>query len=181
MPFTMTLRVLPLEPAPALPNTAPSGEPLPPIPTSEPGPALARALGQLATALGELARALGGPATPAGPSPALTTLPAPRNGHHEPPRAPETPDTTIAAAVNELLIAKAGAGRSDAYLRWPRNVARHSWVSYRLAASSSAAETAMEAGHSEVMLFRNYRELVGPEEAARFWGIRARGSDSPAA
>lgn len=55
---------------------------------------------------------------------------------------------------------------------WPRNAARHSWCSYHLAAFASASQTALEAGHSETMLFRHYRELVTPEDATRFWAIR---------
>lgn len=35
-----------------------------------------------------------------------------------------------------------------------------------------AATTAMEAGHSETMLFAHYRALVTPEAAAEFWAIR---------
>ncbi len=55
---------------------------------------------------------------------------------------------------------------------WPHNVTRHSFVSYHLAAFGSAAKTALEAGHSEAMLFGHYRELVTPEAAGEFWGIR---------
>lgn len=55
---------------------------------------------------------------------------------------------------------------------WPRNVTRHSFVSYHLAAFGSAARTALEAGHTEAMLFQHYRELVTPEAAAAFWAIR---------
>jgi site-specific recombinase XerC len=54
----------------------------------------------------------------------------------------------------------------------PRNAARHSFVSYHLAAFRSAAETALEAGHSEQMLFGHYREIVTPQEAAKFWALR---------
>ena len=55
---------------------------------------------------------------------------------------------------------------------WPRNAPRHSFVSYHLAHFGSAAKTALEAGHSEAMLFAHYRELVTPEAAAEFWAIR---------
>lgn len=55
---------------------------------------------------------------------------------------------------------------------WPRNAARHSWCSYHLAAFGSAATTALEAGHSEAMLFAHYRALVTPAAAAAFWAIR---------
>lgn len=54
---------------------------------------------------------------------------------------------------------------------WPRNCARHSFVSYHLAAHGSAAQTALIAGHSEAMLFAHYRELVTPEAAAEFWAL----------
>ena len=43
---------------------------------------------------------------------------------------------------------------------WPRNAPRHSFCSYHLAEFQSAAQTALEAGHSEQMLFAHYRELV---------------------
>lgn len=55
---------------------------------------------------------------------------------------------------------------------WPSNVTRHSWATYRLGATGNAAGTAMEAGHSEAMLFGHYRELSTPEAAAAFWSIR---------
>lgn len=55
---------------------------------------------------------------------------------------------------------------------WPRNVTRHSFVSYHLAAFGSASKTALEAGHTEQILFNHYRELVTPAIAADFWAIR---------
>lgn len=54
----------------------------------------------------------------------------------------------------------------------PHNAARHSFCSYHLANFQSAAKTALEAGHSEAILFRHYRELVTPETAARYWQLR---------
>lgn len=57
-------------------------------------------------------------------------------------------------------------------LAWPHNVTRHSFCSYHLAQFQSAAKTALEAGHSEAMLFAHYRELVTPEDAAAFWALR---------
>jgi integrase len=56
-------------------------------------------------------------------------------------------------------------------VEWPKNVTRHSFVSYHLAAFQNAAKTALEAGHSEAMLFAHYRELVTPEAAAEFWAL----------
>jgi integrase len=57
---------------------------------------------------------------------------------------------------------------------WAHNVARHSFVSYHLAAGQNAAATALEAGHSEAILFRHYRELVTPDQAREFWALRPR-------
>ena len=54
---------------------------------------------------------------------------------------------------------------------WPRNVMRHSFCSYHLAMHGSASQTALAAGHSEVMLFRHYRELVTLDDAKKFWSI----------
>ena len=56
-------------------------------------------------------------------------------------------------------------------LPWPHNVTRHTFVSYHLAGGENAAKTALEAGHTEQMLFAHYRELVTPEAAAEFFAI----------
>jgi integrase len=55
--------------------------------------------------------------------------------------------------------------------RWPHNVTRHTFVSYHIAQWDNAGKTALEAGHSEAMLFRHYRALATPEKAAEFWTI----------
>ena len=54
---------------------------------------------------------------------------------------------------------------------WPKNACRHSFVSYHLALHQSAGKTALEAGHSEQMLFNHYREIVTPEAAQKFFSI----------
>ncbi len=64
--------------------------------------------------------------------------------------------------------ARQRAGVTD----WPDNAMRHSFVSYRLAATGNAARTALESGHDQAVLFAHYRELVRPKEAERFWSIR---------
>lgn len=57
-------------------------------------------------------------------------------------------------------------------LHWPQNALRHSFGSYHLAHFRSAAETALELGHTNALItFRHYRELVPPGEAERFWKI----------
>jgi integrase len=55
---------------------------------------------------------------------------------------------------------------------WPHNATRHSFVTYHLAAFENAGKTALEAGHTEQILFNHYREIVKPEVAAAFWAIR---------
>lgn len=57
-------------------------------------------------------------------------------------------------------------------VEWHHNVTRHSFVSYHLAQFQNAGKTALEAGHTEQMLFSNYRELVTPDAAAEFWAIQ---------
>lgn len=56
---------------------------------------------------------------------------------------------------------------------WGKSVTRHTFVSYHLAQFGSAARTALEAGHSEQILFNHYRELVTPAASQEFWGIVA--------
>lgn len=65
-----------------------------------------------------------------------------------------------------LVLVKRLAG-----VPFPSNAARHSFCSYHLAHFGSAAQTALQAGHSEAMLFAHYRELVTPESAAAFWAV----------
>jgi integrase len=55
---------------------------------------------------------------------------------------------------------------------WPLNGLRHSFASYRLAATNDAASVAAELGHTSTkMLYSTYREVVLPEEAERYWKI----------
>jgi len=54
---------------------------------------------------------------------------------------------------------------------WSPGVARHSFVSYHLARWRSASRTALEAGHTEAILFSTYRELVTPKAAKAYWAI----------
>jgi integrase len=51
------------------------------------------------------------------------------------------------------------------------NGLRHSFCSYRLAITKSAAQVSLEAGNSPKMLFENYRELVTEKAAQEFFGI----------
>ena len=74
---------------------------------------------------------------------------------------------------------KLDAIRKDAgWARWPKNGLRHSFASYRLAATHDAPRVASELGHtSPKMLYSTYRELVLPEEAQRYWKIAPANAD----
>lgn len=55
--------------------------------------------------------------------------------------------------------------------RWPQNVLRHSFISYRVAKLEDAAKVALEAGNSPAIIFKHYRELVTAEAAEEWFGI----------
>jgi hypothetical protein len=55
---------------------------------------------------------------------------------------------------------------------------RHSFVSYRLAATQNAPQTALESGHDQAILFEHYRELVRPKDAERYFSIKPSGEAS---
>jgi len=59
----------------------------------------------------------------------------------------------------------------DAKVPWKHNALRHSFISYRIAVTQSAEQTAFEAGNSSQMLFRHYRELVTPAEAQAWFSV----------
>jgi integrase len=71
--------------------------------------------------------------------------------------------------VEEANKKRAAAG--EAPLVWKRNGLRHSFVSYRLALVQDVAKVALEAGNSPAMVFRNYRQLVTPDEARQWFDI----------
>src|SRR5262249_24931783 len=55
---------------------------------------------------------------------------------------------------------------------WPNNGLRHSFASYRLAGCHDGPRVASELGHtSPQLLYNTYRELVLPDDAARYWQI----------
>jgi integrase len=65
--------------------------------------------------------------------------------------------------INKDLVAK-----KQEPLRMARNALRHSFVSYRLAATKNANQTALEAGHNVRILFSHYMQLV-TEADAKLW------------
>jgi integrase len=56
-------------------------------------------------------------------------------------------------------------------LEWPRNVLRHSFISYRIAKVKSADQVALEAGNSAAIIFKHYRELATEAKADAWFGI----------
>jgi hypothetical protein len=65
-----------------------------------------------------------------------------------------------------------GTRRRAGITEWPDNAMGHSFVSYRLAATQNAPQTALESGRDQAVLFKHYRELVRPKDAERFFSIR---------
>jgi integrase len=55
---------------------------------------------------------------------------------------------------------------------WAKNGLRHSFISYRLAILHDTARVALEAGNSPEVIFGHYRELVTPEQAQAWFGIK---------
>jgi len=68
-------------------------------------------------------------------------------------------------AVRDILKKKWGIKK------WPHDCMRHSFCSYYLAYHEDAAETALQAGHTEGILFKHYRALVEKEDAVKFWAV----------
>jgi integrase len=56
-------------------------------------------------------------------------------------------------------------------IEWPRNVLRHSFITYRIAKVKSADQVALEAGNSPAIIFKHYRELATEEQADQWFGI----------
>ncbi len=55
---------------------------------------------------------------------------------------------------------------------WKANALRHSYASYHMAKFKDAAETAHELGHTSLtVVYRHYREVVEPGEAANWWAL----------
>jgi len=54
---------------------------------------------------------------------------------------------------------------------WKANALRHSYASYRLASTQNAAQVSLELGNSPQVIFRHYRELVKPVDAAKWFAI----------
>jgi integrase len=65
-----------------------------------------------------------------------------------------------------------------AKIKWKQNALRHSFISYRLAEIQDVNRVALEAGNSPQMIFRHYRELATPEQAATWFAIAPEASSN---
>ena len=81
---------------------------------------------------------------------------------------------------NLRLRTEADRDRAGLRENWPINALRHSFGSYHLAHFKDAAALALQMGNSPDVIFRHYRELVKPKDAARYWQIKPASSSSSA-
>lgn len=58
-----------------------------------------------------------------------------------------------------------------AKVSWKRNGLRHSYISYRMAATNDENMVSSEAGNSPAIVFKNYRQLVKPEQATAWFQL----------
>jgi integrase len=59
----------------------------------------------------------------------------------------------------------------DAGVTWKHNALRHSFISYRLAATNDENRVAAEAGNSPQMIHQNYRQLVTEQDGKAWFSI----------
>lgn len=74
---------------------------------------------------------------------------------------------------HELQREAATATKTDTVpaVQLKQNGLRHSFISYRVAATQNVAQVALEAGNSPQMIFAHYRELVTPADAKAWFAI----------
>lgn len=82
-------------------------------------------------------------------------------------------------SIGPLFMRRRDADRAIAFakgcnLEWPSNALRHSYATYRLAATADAARVALEMGNSPQKLISNYRELADIQEARAWFAISPR-------
>ena len=78
--------------------------------------------------------------------------------------------------LTEMKEERAEAVKSAKYA-WKDNGMRHSFISYRLAEIQNAAQVALEAGNSEDVIFRHYRQLVKPDQAKAWFAVMPASGD----
>ncbi len=78
--------------------------------------------------------------------------------------------------IGELISPAWGFDRVRAYVRaakipCPSNAFRHSFITYRVAATGNVDETSLEAGNSRDVVFRHYREIVSKENGKEWFAL----------
>lgn len=81
------------------------------------------------------------------------------------------PSTERAKACEAAGVILYGKGKNARRLEWKPNAHRHSFASYRLESTKSAAQVSLEMGNSPKIVLRDYADLVHAEDAAAYWGI----------
>ena len=82
-------------------------------------------------------------------------------------------DTQQAVAAATSVEADESKGiKAQKPVAWKSNALRHSYASYRFAATSDAGKVAGECGNSAAVIHRYYRELVKPADAERWFSVR---------
>ena len=76
---------------------------------------------------------------------------------------PVCPDSMM-REQRQALCAKLG-------LTWPNNALRHSYGTYRVAATGEVGRVALEMGNSEAVILQRYHKAVSEAEAAKWWAI----------
>ena len=79
--------------------------------------------------------------------------------------------------LSEAVDKKLKEADPTACFAWKHNALRHSFISYRVAQTQNVAQVALEAGNSPRVVFSNYRELVRPADAAKWFGIAPDGEE----
>jgi hypothetical protein len=79
--------------------------------------------------------------------------------------------------LSEAVDKKLKASDATVGFAWKHNALRHSFISYRVAQTQNVAQVALEAGNSPRVVFSNYRELVRPADAAKWFGIAPDGEE----
>jgi integrase len=77
--------------------------------------------------------------------------------------------------AGRVFVSEHAADRTIAFANrhvdWPNNALRHSYATYRLAATADMARVALEMGNSPAKLITNYRELADEREATEWFSI----------
>jgi len=76
------------------------------------------------------------------------------------------------AAATAIEADESNGVKAQKPVAWKSNALRHSYASYRFAATSDAGKVAGECGNSAAVIHRHYRELVKPADAERWFNVR---------